>query len=210
MTDPSNSRFRTTQDSYQQTLRQGILDDASSLLVQEGPQALSMRRVAQLVGCSTTVLYTLFGNKQGLVDELYGRGFALLRQALEAVPRSPQTLDYLLALGRAYRTFALANASYYAIMFFQVLSEYAPSETNRLLGQASFDLVEHTLQDYITATHLTGGDAREISFIIWATLHGHVGLELSHYLDAKVAEKRFETALRTLLTGLLCPTGDLA
>lgn len=105
----SVTKFRAAQDLHQQTLRQGILDDASNLLIREGPSALTMRRIAQTVGCSTTVLYTMFGSKQGLVDELYLRGFDILRQALEAVvhPGNPQ--DYLFALGRAYRSFALAN-----------------------------------------------------------------------------------------------------
>jgi AcrR family transcriptional regulator len=68
------SNFRAAQEQHQQKLRQGILDDASGLLMQEGANALTMRRIADTVGCSTTVLYTMFSNKQGLVDELYLRG----------------------------------------------------------------------------------------------------------------------------------------
>jgi len=41
------TNYRTAQDLHQQALRQGILDDASNLLLREGLQALSMRRIAQ-------------------------------------------------------------------------------------------------------------------------------------------------------------------
>ena len=66
--------------------------------MREGPNALSMRRIAQLVGCSTTVLYNMFGNKQGLVDELYLRGFDMLRQCIEAVSYPGNARDYIYAL----------------------------------------------------------------------------------------------------------------
>src|SRR5688572_18117224 len=85
------------------TLRRLLLDAASQLLLAEGPQALTMRRIAGEVGCSTTVLYTLFGDKHGLANALYLEGFARLRQRLEAVERGDDPLAYLGALGRAYR-----------------------------------------------------------------------------------------------------------
>ncbi|MEO1297455.1 MAG: TetR/AcrR family transcriptional regulator, partial [Cyanobacteria bacterium J06636_16] len=122
----STTNYRAAQDRHQQALRRGILDDASNLLMREGAAALSMRRIAQLVGCSTTVLYTLFGSKQGLVDQLYLRGFERLRQALEAVPHPGSPHDYIGTLCRAYRQFALNNATYYAVMFSNPIPEYAP------------------------------------------------------------------------------------
>lgn len=44
-------------------LRTLVLDTASRLLEDDGPDALTMRRIASEVGCSTTVRYTMFGGK---------------------------------------------------------------------------------------------------------------------------------------------------
>ena len=48
--------YELAQRSGQEVLRRTLLDAASGLLVAEGPGALTMRRVAGAVGCSTTVL----------------------------------------------------------------------------------------------------------------------------------------------------------
>lgn len=206
--------YRAVQDQHQQTLRRGILDDASSLLVREGPTALSMRRVAQLVGCSTTVLYTLFGSKQGLVDELYLRGFEKMRQALEAVPRLEKPQDYIYALCSAYRQFALANSTYYAIMFLKVIPEYTPPESSRQLGQESFQrlvqAVQHSIAPgLITPEPATEAQAWQIARMIWATLHGHVSLELAGHFDypGVVPQQLLEQSLRALIDQLLPSPG---
>ena len=78
------SAYARARQEGQLAVRRALLDAASRLLVEEGPQALSMRRVAAAAGCSTTVLYTLFGGKEGLADALYREGFARLTAAIQA------------------------------------------------------------------------------------------------------------------------------
>jgi AcrR family transcriptional regulator len=201
--------YRSAQDLHQKELRKGILDDTSDLLVREGTAALSMRRIAQLVGCSTTVLYTMFGNKQGLVDELYLRGFDMLRQALEAVPRACSAQDYLYALGDAYRSFALAHSTYYAIMFLKVMPEYTPSKANLQLGEKSLKLLVDAVQDCVAPNTIAESAAWEIARIIWATVHGHVGLELAGHVayPGVSPQQMLERALQAVVEQLL-PTPD--
>ena len=54
---------------------------AANILAAEGPQGLSMRKVAALAECSTMVIYHHFGSKQGLLDAVYVEGFSRLREA---------------------------------------------------------------------------------------------------------------------------------
>ncbi|WP_199336805.1 TetR/AcrR family transcriptional regulator [Oscillatoria sp. FACHB-1407] len=202
--------YRTTQGSHQQELRQGILDDTSDLLMREGATALSMRRIAQLVGCSTTVLYTMFGNKQGLVDELYLRGFDRVRQTLEAVPRSECPQDYIYALCDAYRTFALTHSAYFAIMFLNIMPEYTPSEANRQLGQKSFQLLVDAVRDSADSGAIAEDEAWEIARMIWATVHGHVSLELAgHFNYPGVSpQEMLQRALQAMIKQLLPISND--
>lgn len=197
--------FRAAQEQHQQNLRQGILDDASSLLVQEGANALTMRRIAETVGCSTTVLYTMFGNKQGLVDELYLRGFDILQQYLEAVSYMGSLRNYIYALCHAYRNFAIANQTYYSIAFLKVIPEYTPGETNIKLGQASLKLLAQAIQDCLTGEEKSEDEAWEIARVIWATVHGHVGLEMMNYFNSShiSAPQILERALQALVNELL-------
>ena len=65
---------------------QRILEAASELLSKEGASALSVRRIATAAGCSTMGLYSRFGGKDGVVDELYAEGFERLIAAMRANP----------------------------------------------------------------------------------------------------------------------------
>lgn len=203
ISDNGVTDYRAAQDLHQQALRQGILDDASNLLLQEGLQALSMRRIAQMVGCSTTVLYTTFGSKQGLVNELYLKGFAMLCQALEAVPKSDNLLEYLITLGQAYRVFALANSTYYAVMFCQTSPEFTPTKSYIQQSWSSFALLVSTVQACIDVEIFAEDDSQEIAKMLWAVVHGRVGLELTgHFTDSASATERFNRTIRTTLSGL--------
>jgi AcrR family transcriptional regulator len=205
----SVTNYRSAQDLHQQELRKGILDDTSDLLMREGATALSMRRIAQLVGCSTTVLYTMFGSKRGLVDELYLRGFEMMRQALEAIPRSDHPQDYICALCGAYRNFALAHSTYYAIMFLKIVPEYTPSKANLQLGEKSLQLLVDAVQDCVASRLISKNEAWEIARIVWATVHGHVGLELGGHFDYPDVspQQMLNRALQAVLEQFL-PTSD--
>jgi AcrR family transcriptional regulator len=54
-------------------LRAELIELADQRLQQEGPGALSMRRLANAAGCSTMVLYSTFGDKAGLLAALAQR-----------------------------------------------------------------------------------------------------------------------------------------
>jgi AcrR family transcriptional regulator len=67
--------FRQSQEALRSSLREGMLDAASHLLQTEGAAALTVRKVAEAVNCSTTLLYSIFGGKDGLSNALYLEGF---------------------------------------------------------------------------------------------------------------------------------------
>ncbi len=99
--------YAKARDRGSEAMHRALLDTASRLLVKEGPQALTMRRVAAAAGCSTTVLYTTFGGKSGIAEALYREGFARFYKKLSSVPPAGDPLERLLALGRAYRENAI-------------------------------------------------------------------------------------------------------
>ena len=55
---------------HDEALRVRLLDAAGALLAAEGPDALSVRRIATEVDTSTTAVYSLFGGKPGLLRAL--------------------------------------------------------------------------------------------------------------------------------------------
>src|SRR5262245_63011225 len=86
---PDSHNITTHQQARAQTremLRRNAVDTASQILMHEGAGAITVRRIAQELDCSTKVIYTLFGSKEGLANELYREGFERLRYALGQVP----------------------------------------------------------------------------------------------------------------------------
>src|SRR3954462_6845748 len=66
--------------------RETLLDAALRLLEERGPGALRVRDVAAAAEQSTMGVYTHFGSKQGLLEELYLYGFQRLADRLNGVP----------------------------------------------------------------------------------------------------------------------------
>ena len=55
--------------------RRILIQSAIELLLEEGPAAVSLRRVATNAGMSTQMVYTLFGGKAGLFQAIYEEAF---------------------------------------------------------------------------------------------------------------------------------------
>ena len=190
----ARSPYELAQRQGQDVLRRALLDAASRLLVTEGPQALTMRRVAAAVGCSTTVLYTAFGSKEGLADALFLEGFQRLRRRLEAVPSGGDPLARLRALADAYRDSALESRSYYGVMFQQAIPGYRPSAASLATAAASLEVLTDAVRACMDAGVLNPGDPRAVAEVLWAAVHGAVSLELAgHFPDPEVAAERFRT-----------------
>ncbi|GAA3427107.1 TetR/AcrR family transcriptional regulator [Streptosporangium sandarakinum] len=166
----------------QDELRGRLLDVASQLLITVGPESLSMRRIAAEAGCSTTVIYTMFGSKEGLAEALYLEGFERFRRRLEAVPPHRNALEHLTALGPAYREAALAEPGYYALMFERAIPGFAPSERARTLARAALNVLDRVIADCISAGYLIPTQPRKIADALWAAAQGAIGLERAGHL----------------------------
>src|SRR5689334_19184291 len=91
------------------TTRDTLLEAALRLLEERGPGALRIRDLASAAEKSTMGVYTHFGSKQGLLEQLYLHGFERLEERLNGVPANGQAREELIDFALAYRQFALDN-----------------------------------------------------------------------------------------------------
>jgi AcrR family transcriptional regulator len=187
--------------------RRAILDQASQLLAESGPDALSMRKLSQRLGASTIVLYTHFRDKQAILDELFIEGFERLRADLAAVVPVADPLQCLVDLGRAYRRSAVDNATYYQLMFSRCVPGFDPSVHSRKASKQPFAILLAAVKRCIDEAAIPGGDAVQIAHALWGTLHGLISLELFGYLSPSVSgEARLEQAIHIIRDGLCRPS----
>ena len=162
---------------------------AHDVLATEGPSALTVRRLAAVAGVSTMNVYSRFGGKDGVVEELFIDGF---RRLTEMMSHAPVTDDPVADLGTCrdgYRRFALENPTYYAVMFDKVFPDYEPSDRAERAAIGALGGLAARVQRAIDAGSLKATNAWLVATGLWATCHGLVSLELRKFdLAAKLPE----------------------
>lgn len=192
-------------------VRTRLVEAAARLLAEDGPKALTARRVAAEVGASTMVLYTHFGGMPELVRAVVEEGFERLAATLAEVPPSDDPLSDLARMAVAYRANALANPHLYSVMFGgAALGTICPDDeeirSGRFtIGASTFGVLVDATGRAMAAGLMPGtGDAdpADVSAQLWSALHGYVMLELAGHFSAADEETVFVPLLRTLAIGL--------
>ena len=100
-------------------LRSALIEAAARIVAAEGPEALTLRRVADDVGTSTMAVYTHFGGMDELRRAVRGTGYQALADDLAAIPRSGEPFADLLVLCDGYYRFAVSHPDLYRAMFME-------------------------------------------------------------------------------------------
>src|SRR5262245_62395544 len=84
----SQAETTTPRETYRKLLRRAILDAAREAFVRDGYEGVSMRRLAERVGCSHANLYLHFEDKEALffclVEESFDQFAAGMRRQIES------------------------------------------------------------------------------------------------------------------------------
>src|SRR3954447_14182727 len=188
------------------TTRETLLEAALRILEERGPGALRIRDLSEAVGKSTMGVYTHFGSKQGLLEQLYLHGFSRLEDRLEAVASVDNGLQELVAFALAYREFALENEALYGLMFERGTPDFVPSDDSRMAGLATFGMLAERIADWKPELP----DPPRTAHLVWAAMHGLVSIELMHrrwggplvaHLQGDPGEN-YATAINSLIAGL--------
>jgi AcrR family transcriptional regulator len=199
MTSPSE----TSNDG--DDVRRRLLEAAALLIDEDGPDALTARRLAKAADTSTMAVYTHFGGMPALVRQIVAEGFTRLDEHQATVPHTDDPLADLLALAMAYRDNALQNPHLYAVMFGATsLKGFTLTEQDMEIGLNSFA----TLTDYV-ARAMEAGQLRQeaparVAAQMWTAMHGFVMLELAglHLPPDNPVESVLMPLLTTLVAGL--------
>ncbi len=187
-------------------VRRRLVEEAARILGEEGPSALSVRRLASGAGTSTMAVYTHFGAMSAVVDEVATEGFRRLIDHVAAVATTDDTIDDLRRMAVAYRDNALENRHLYAVMFGAVsvggLGGHGP---DREVSRAAFVQLVDGVARAMAAGTLAEGDADAVAAQFWSALHGYVMLELAG-MDQVVADPE-HTVLWRMLANLLAALG---
>ena len=204
---PNENNITTYQQAREQgheLLRRNVIEAASRLLVQEGPDALTVRRIAQELDCSTKVIYTMFKGKDGVADALYQEGCERLRLTLERVEFVDNAAQYLRTMAQAYWTFAFANPGHYRVMFCGAIPNFQPSGTSIRDADNAFSVCLNSVERFMQAGKMRADDPFIVAKTLWAPLHGVINLRFMGLLETpEMTQTVFEHVVETLTTALV-------
>ncbi|MFB9904684.1 TetR/AcrR family transcriptional regulator [Allokutzneria oryzae] len=187
---------------HDDALRVRLLDRAAETLSTDGPDGLSLRKLAADVGTSTTAVYSLFGGKPALLRELYREAFRRFGERLTTVELSGDPVEDLVRLGIAYRQSAQADPHLYAIMFSDAVPGFDPDEEAGREAAATLQPLLDVVRSGIVSGHFTGSRAEEIALASWALVHGLVSLEARAHMPPGIdVAENFEKVLRAQSRG---------
>jgi AcrR family transcriptional regulator len=157
------------------SVRRRLVDAAARVLAEEGPEALSTRRLAREVGTSTMAVYTQFGGMEQLRAELRAEAFRRLAERLRAVPESDDPVRTLTERGIAYCRSAADDPHLYRAA---LAGPPAPEEDVEA-GLDAFGALVESVQRCLDAGRFEPADATALAAQIWTATHGAVSLHLA-------------------------------
>ena len=154
-------------------LRRALLDEALATIHADGVEALTLREIGARVGVSRTALYRHFADKRALLAAVATEGFRALRGQLvtawEEGGRGRAAFD---AMGVAYVRFAVANPSYYRVMFGGFVERTAPDPELDTEAAGAFQALVDALAALQRAAVVRGDDTVIVARFVWAVVHG--------------------------------------
>ncbi|MEU7648254.1 TetR/AcrR family transcriptional regulator [Streptomyces huasconensis] len=169
-------------------VRRLLLDEAARVLAEEGPAALSARRLVSRVGASTMAVYTHFGSMPGLVREVMREGFERFRARAEAeaegLERGTDPVADLAGLCRTYQEFARAESDVYAVMFGgSALAGFELSDDDRRMGTFMLRFPRDAIRRCVAAGRFRAdADPDLLVRQLFASMHGLAQLVRAGYV----------------------------
>jgi AcrR family transcriptional regulator len=186
-------------------VRRRLVETAALIVDEDGPDALTARRLAKEAGTSTMAVYTHFGGMPALVKQIVVEGFTRLDEHQARVAQTDDPLDDLLQLALAYRANAIANPHLYAVMFGATsLKGFTLTEADMEVGLNAFGTLTDHVARAIDAGQLRQDDPARVAALMWTAMHGYVMLELAglHLPPDNPVDDILRPLLATLVAGL--------
>jgi AcrR family transcriptional regulator len=194
---------------HKESLRNEILEAARALFVEEGYDAVSMRKVAQRIEYSPTTIYLHFKDKGELFQAICEEMFAKLSRKLEeqakkrAAEPNPDPAAGLREGLRIYAKFALKNPEHYTVTFMLPRNNVVPFEDTA--GQEAFGYLRGGVTGCVEAGVFPKDlDIEAASQSLWAAVHGVVALLIAKCdrFPFIKAERLVDETIDTMIRGL--------
>src|SRR5215470_14278693 len=135
------------------------------MLDNEGVAGFTTRRVAQEADTSPPAVYELFGDKAGLVREMFFEGFRMLRRCFDRLEEGADPRADLVRVIETLRAFVRENPVLSEVMFSRPFADFDPGPSDLEAGAAVRRFVVGRVRRCIDAGVLAG-DETDIAHVL--------------------------------------------
>jgi len=182
-------------DRRRLSTRAEILAAARELLLEVGPEALSLRQVARRADFSPASLYNYFSSRDEIIASLFAESFERLDVYLRRVPADLPPEKRVVELGMAYMDFGRDNPMDLRCILLATSQELPPS-SGKALGLGAARMIGDTFRRGMEQGVFACGtrmSAAEMAYGTWALVHGMVsvaGIDLGEVAGELSADPR--------------------
>jgi AcrR family transcriptional regulator len=189
-----------------------IMDAARNLFAAEGIEAVSMRKIADAVEYSPTVIYQYFADKDTLLHEICTEDFGAFSRTFAEIANVADPIKRIEQISLAYGRFGIEHPNHYRLMFM------TPFHGKRLDDEElckkgnpdedAYAFLKQAVSEAIAAGRFAPGltDADMISQVLWAVVHGIVSLQITKandpWLEWRPFEQRIKLMIDSMISGL--------
>jgi AcrR family transcriptional regulator len=179
--------------------RARLCEAAKRRFAEHGVEGVSMRALAEDLGCSAMTPYRYFRDKQEILAAVRAAAFDRFADAMEKAANSPgDAVTKARAVGEAYIRLALRDEQAYRLMFdLSQPDQHRFPDLIRAGGRARramSSFVERMAEEGVLV-----GDAEELGQLFWAASHGLIVLHLAGKLSPKPGFRALHAAMMRLL-----------
>jgi len=179
--------LKQRREREKQEVRQGILTAAREIALREGWQTVTIRKVAECIEYSPSMIYEYFANKEAILLELHSEGLRLLALSLKTARNSSDDHEErLIRMAEAYWEFAMRNPELYQVM--HGLGGVSLDCTGE--PQEAFDTTVEALNEWSQSRGIDLPDVEDAVEVFRAFLHGLICLKMEKQMHGDEARVR--------------------
>jgi AcrR family transcriptional regulator len=175
-----------------------LVEAAARVLAEEGPAALTSRRLAAEIGSSTMAVFSRFQSMAEIRWAVREEGFARLNARLDGLSASDDPVADLVAAGMVFFASGVANPHLYRAMFL----DRSPPDDN--LGAATFERLVALIRRCVAAGRFPTAQESLVpvwAAQLWSMRHGLVTMTVADLLPSEQARFVLDDMTFRLLVG---------
>ena len=185
-----------------------VLKAAREIVLREGFDALTMRKIADAIEYSPGTLYLYFDSRDAIANELSREGFEQLLRALAPATALSDPRERLLDLGARYVRFGLADPETYRLLFMEdpkySNAFFEKLQSDHSAGDQALSFLVACFDELRAQGRLASeAGSAELAEVFWAAVHGVVSLSLVCHDFPQTSVDRLSDVMReTLVRGV--------